>query len=192
MKINFNLIRFLLLSILVGSCGKTDYVPKPEAYFRIDLPEKEYVVLKGDYPYVFEYPKYAHIVHYEKNAEHPYWMNIVFPDYKAKIHISFDERKSGVNELLEEARRLAYKHTVKADAIGEKTFYDYENRVYGILYDIKGDAASSAQFFLTDSTSRFFRGALYFNAQPNKDSIKPVLNFFKEDIIHLIETLKWQ
>ncbi|GAH55852.1 unnamed protein product, partial [marine sediment metagenome] len=92
--------------------------------------------------------------------------------------------------LLEDSHTLAYKHTIKAQAIQEKLFVDETRKVYGIMYEIKGDAASSVQFFLTDSTSHYLRGALYFSLQPNADSLAPVIRFFKEDIVHLIPAFK--
>jgi len=90
------------------------------------------------------------------------------------------------------ARALAYKHTLKADAITEKVFIKPEQNVYGTVYEISGNAASSLQFFLTDSTNHYLRGALYFNAEPNKDSLAPLIDFVREDIIVLIESFEWK
>ena len=67
-----------------------------------------------------------------------------------------------------------------------------ENRVYGILYDLKGNTATAVQFYVTDSVNHYLRGSLYFSAEPNADSLAPVISFFRDDIIHLIETLKWK
>ena len=83
-------------------------------------------------------------------------------------------------------------HITKADAINEQPFINHENKVFGILYDLKGNTASAVQFYVTDSTRHFLRGSLYFSAEPNADSLAPVIDFFREDIIHLIETLKWK
>ena len=94
--------------------------------------------------------------------------------------------------LTEDAHRLAYKHSVKADAIEEKLWNNPDKEVYGIIYNIKGNAASSVQFFLTDSIRHYLRGSLYFYSQPDKDSLAPVIDFFREDIIHLVETLEWK
>ena len=179
-----------LVFMFLVSCNN-DYYPKPTGYFRIDLPEKQYQTIADSFPYSFEYPIYGEIQSYSGLEKKDEWINIVFSDYKAKIYISYEQSEQNINGLFEDARTLVYKHTIKADAISEKTFINNEKKVYGILYDIKGDAASSVQFFLTDSTSKFFRGALYFNTEPNKDSLKPVIEFFREDIIHLIESFHW-
>ena len=65
-------------------------------------------------------------------------------------------------------------------------------KVYGLVFDIAGNTASSVQFYLTDSTKHFMRGALYFNERTNVDSVSPVLTYLKKDILHMIETLKWE
>ena len=93
---------------------------------------------------------------------------------------------------MEDSRKLAYKHSIKADAIGERFFQNDEHHVYGILYEIKGNAASPLQFAITDSTRHFLRGALYFNSIPNKDSLAPVIDFIKEDMMQLMETVSWK
>lgn len=93
---------------------------------------------------------------------------------------------------MEDSREFVYKHTVKADAIKETFYEDYDKHVYGILYDIKGDAASSVQFFITDSTKHFIRGALYFEVRPNKDSLNPVIDFIRQDVVHMFESIKWE
>jgi gliding motility-associated lipoprotein GldD len=94
--------------------------------------------------------------------------------------------------MMEDARSLAYKHTVKADAIDERIFSNSEKKVYGVLYDIRGNSASSIQFFLTDSTKHYIRGALYFRVEPNKDSLAPAVDFFTKDVIEFIESFEWK
>jgi gliding motility-associated lipoprotein GldD len=94
--------------------------------------------------------------------------------------------------LIEDSRRLVFKHTVKADGISESRIDHPDAKVHGLYYDIEGNAASSVQFFVTDSTEHFLRGALYFYASPQIDSIKPVLDFVKKDIAVMLETFKWR
>ena len=96
-----------------------------------------------------------------------------------------------LSEFIEESRRLAYKHTIKADAINERLFMNPAKDVYGIVYKIEGNAASPMQFFLTDSTLNFLRGAFYIHEVPNIDSLMPVINFIEPDVIHMIETTTW-
>lgn len=179
----------LLLSLL---CCKRQYTPKPAGYLRIDFPEKAYQIYNSSCPFTFEYPLYGKIIADTSRIAEPCWINIEFPGFGGKIHISYKSVRNNVNVYIEDSRTLAYKHTVKADAISETLYTNDEKKVYGLLYQIKGDAASSVQFYLTDSTRHFLRGSLYFNVQPNADSLAPVIGFFMEDIMHLVETLEWK
>lgn len=101
-------------------------------------------------------------------------------------------KDTNLGAYLEECRKFVVEHEVKASAINERTVENSKDRIYGMIFDIEGNAASNMQFYLTDSTRNFVRGALYFYAVPNKDSLEPVLNFVKEDINHLIETFRWK
>lgn len=177
--------------ILLTACGKPG-VPKPAGYFRIDLPEKDYVRYYAPCSYSIEYPVYGVINLRPAVARDTCWMDIEFPSFRAKIHLTYFNISNNLPELTESARELAYKHTIKADAIEEKVWSDDSSDVYGILYDLKGNTASAVQFYMTDSTRHYLRGSLYFMAEPNEDSLKPVINFLREDIIHLIETLNWK
>ncbi|PKP10372.1 MAG: gliding motility lipoprotein GldD [Bacteroidetes bacterium HGW-Bacteroidetes-4] len=181
------LISLFLLSV---SCN-SDYTPKPRGYFRIDLPEREYKQTPEKLPYAFEYPVYSVLVNYRQTQPELYWINLVFPKFNATLHLSYKTIDNNLEEYLNDSRNFVYKHTVKADAISETPYLNAEKKVYGILYDIKGDAASNTQFFLTDSTHNFIRGALYFEVYPNKDSLAPVLDFINKDLVHLIETFEW-
>jgi gliding motility-associated lipoprotein GldD len=188
-----NLIRItVIIALFSFICCKRHYTPKPAGYLRIDFPEKEYQVYDSICPFTFEYPLYGKITTDTSWIAEPCWINIEFPNFGGKIHISYKTVNKNLNTYTEDSRTLAYKHTVKADAISETLYTDEVRRVFGLLYEIKGDAASNVQFYLTDSTRHFLRGSLYFNVQPNADSLAPVIDFLKEDIIHLVETLKWK
>jgi len=184
------LISLFLTVILIDGCNQSP-VPKPRGYFRIDFPDKVYTRYDSVCPFIFEYPTYGIITEDEYSKE-PCWINIEFKEYKGTIHLSYKEVSGNLDLLIEDAHKLAYKHTVKADAIEENLLENRQKSVYGILYNIRGNAASSIQFFVTDSVSNYLRGALYFSAQPQKDSLAPVIEFFREDVIHLIETLEWK
>lgn len=184
------IIVLFTFSILVCSCNK-DYTPKPRGYFRIDLPEKEYKKSTNLLPYRFEQPEYSYLLKNRQAVSEKYWANMVFPKFKATVHFSHKLINNNLNEYLTDARNFVYKHTIKADAILETPYINAKKNVYGMHYEIKGDAASNIQFYLTDSTKNFVRGALYFNVAPNKDSLAPVLKFINQDIVHLIETFEW-
>jgi gliding motility-associated lipoprotein GldD len=186
----------ILLIFMVG-CRHTS-APKPKGYFRIDFPKKEYKIFNGDIPGTghlpvsFEFPAYGTIMTTNEKFVDPGWFNIDFPGHKARIYFTYRNIKNDLDTLMDESYKMDVKnHITKADAINENMINNPENKVYGIMYDLKGSTATAVQFFATDSTKHFFRGSLYFDAEPNPDSLAPSIDFFREDIMHLIETLKW-
>lgn len=180
--------------LLVLSACNNDYTPKPRGFYRIDLPEKGYRQYDAGCPYSFEYPVYGRIVPDSSLQAKPCWIDVAFPDFNGRIHLSYHPVTSEAvfNELIEDSRKLAFKHTVKATAIDEAVISYPEKQVYGIYYTIAGNTASSVQFFLTDSTRHYLRGALYFHEQPRQDSIQPVLDFIKKDIDVMIRSFSWK
>ncbi len=193
-----SLLIFLLISCILFSCRNVA-VPKPKGHFRIDLPVKQYVLFENQtvsdikMPISFEYPVYSRLSFQQDNGNKTGWFNIEFPAYKAKIYLTYKDIKNDFADLMEQTYKMNVKnHITKADAINEQAFNNQENKVYGILYDLKGNTASAVQFYVTDSVKHYLRGSLYFSAEPNADSLAPVIEFFREDIIHLIETLKWE
>ena len=178
---------FILLFLIIFFGCKKDILPKPKAYLSLTYPEKTYEDLKLNRPYSFKVSKMATIIN-EKNN----WLSIKYPKLKASIDITYRPLKNNIRELLTEAEKLVFKHTAKADRIIPQDFINKEKRVFGSIYEITGNAASQIQFHVTDSTNNFIKGSLYFYAKPNYDSILPAVNYIKEDILHLIETLKWQ
>ena len=186
---SLNLILISSLFLLV-SC-QDSYVPKPTGYFRINLDEKVYETYNANCGYSFETPAYSTIErNYSKNID-SCWLNIAYPEYQAKLHITYLPVENQLNSYLEDSYQLAYKHESKASGIQTTRLDRPEQHLGGLLYDIHGDVASSLQFFATDSTRHFLRGSLYFNHSPNEDSIAPVLSFIREDVVHLINTLNW-
>jgi gliding motility-associated lipoprotein GldD len=187
MKIKYLII--YIVAILLISCKET--TPKPYGYFRIALPQNSYRVFDNNYPYTFDVSTYSQDSVVKQQGEN-YWVNIYYPKLKGCIYCSYKPVHGNFREIAEDCRKFVYKHTVKAEAITERPYGNPSQKVYGILYEIKGDAASPIQFILTDSIHHVLRGALYFDAVPNKDSIAPVLNFVRRDIIHMIETTSWK
>ena len=174
------------------SC-ESDYSPKPRGYFRIDLPEKEYRLFDTAFPYSFEYPVYANIVPDARNGVEPYWINIDFPRFNGRVYLSYKVINDNLIEYLEDSRTFVMKLIPKASSIQDSLILRRADKVFGLIYEIDGiNAASPIQFFVTDSTSHFLRGALYFNHAPNNDSMAPVIDFIRKDIHHLVETLEWK
>ena len=181
-----------LLFMLTTSCQQ-NHVPKPASYFRIDFPEKEYKMYDGDCPFVFEYPVYGALTPDVGRLSVPCWYNIKFPRYKGTIHLTYLEIDNNFDAFIEDNWTIIYRRiSLRADAISPRSYINEDINVYGMLFDIYGDAASSVQFFVTDSVKHFVRGSLYFNVRPNADSLAPAVAFFREDIVRLMETIEWK
>jgi len=185
----------VFIALFFTACnGNHDYSPKPRGYYRIVFPKKEYQEYDAGCPFTFMYPKYA-VIEPDKSADaKPCWLNMQFPQFNGTLHLSYQPitSKKEYDELIEDSRTFAFKHTVKATSIDQGLIRIPERNLYGIYYTIDGNAASSAQFFLTDSVHNYIRGALYFNTEPRLDSIQPVLDFVKKDVNMMIKTFKWK
>ena len=183
---------FIFFSIFfLWSCGEVS-IPKPYGYFRVDLPRHSYRTIDTlGLPYCFDLPKNVHLINRKTSGEE-FWIDLYYPTLNASIYCSYKRVDNNLTNLLEDSRKIVYKHSVRADGIGEKVFDNNEHNVHGILYDLKGNTASSVQFLLTDSTKHFFRGALYFNNVPNKDSIAPMSDYIREDVIRIMESFEWK
>jgi gliding motility-associated lipoprotein GldD len=183
-------ILFVFLMIIASNSCKEAYTPKPKGFIRIDYPEKKYISYQCSQGYKFEYPVYAKVTG-DSNLKHPDWLNIIFPQFDGRIYLSYIKLNSNPGAHIDESRDFAYKHSIKAESINESLINIPEKNIYGIFYDIKGNTASSVQFFVTDSINNFLRGSLYFNTQPNQDSLAPVIQFIRMDIDHFIKSLEW-
>jgi len=185
------LFGFILIAIVFIAC-ENNPVPKPTGYFRIDLPEKNYRQVDTiPFPFSFKLPQYA-FVNLRRTKKDKNFLNIDFTRFGARVHLSYIPVKDNLPKLLEDSRTLVYKHVVKAQDIKENLVMNQQERVFGTYYQIEGNAASGSQFYLTDSVNHFLRGALYFNVEPNYDSIAPVQAFIKEDLEELIEGFRWK
>jgi gliding motility-associated lipoprotein GldD len=187
---------FALSCTLLFSCN-SDYTPKPRGYFKIEFPKKEYRVFnQPGYPYSFEFPGYANIVKdssfFGEATENPWWINIDFPKFNGRVYVSYKEiGKNKFDKLINDAFTMTNKHNTKAYSIDD-SLITTPNNVHGVFFRVGGNVATANQFFLTDSTKHFLRGALYFDATPNEDSLGIVNRFLIEDVKHLINTFKWK
>lgn len=182
---------------LLLACNE-QVTPRPRGYFKVDLPEKSYKLFdEPGYPYSFEYPSYGTVVKdstfFDEQPENPWWINVDFPGFQAKIYISYKpvEGTDQLKLLVEDAFEMTSKHSVKASSIDEIPVQGGPG-VQGFVFDVGGNAATGKQFFVTDSVRHFLRGALYFDATPNYDSIQPVEQFLYKDMQHMIQTLRWR
>jgi gliding motility-associated lipoprotein GldD len=208
-------IFYFFFVLFIISCN-SNYTSKKEGFYKIDFPKKQYNTFNDPgYPYRFEYPVYARIAkdssYFNGGTKNPYWINIEFPTFNATIFISYKKiggnsvykiknpngsyRDSvGVNDfhkMVDDAYNLTYKNDVKAYSIEDSVIHT-PNNITGIFFRVFGNVATAKQFFLTDTTYNFLRGALYFDVTPNEDSLRPVNDFLQQDMKHLINTLQWK
>ncbi len=180
----------ILFFLLLEACS--NYSPKPPGYFRIDIPTANYHLYNAFENFEFELSDQAQITNVPQK-ETGELFNIIYPQLNAEIYCSYIPiEKNNLMQLAEASREFVYIHLTKADDIQAKAFENQEQKLYGLVYNIKGNVASPTQFVLTDSISSFFRGALYFNNTPNQDSIAPVLEYINKDIQVLIESFRWK
>lgn len=207
-------ILILACLIFTTSCN-SPYTSKRNGYYKINFPERKYVKFENEkFPYSFEYPVYATIEkaadYFDSSHDNPYSINIDFPTFHGKIYISYktvggksDYKIKGANgykdsagintfdNMKADAFKLTYKNDVKAYSIEDSVMHTPAG-LTGIFFRLSGSVATAKQFFMSDTTRHFLRGALYFDATPNEDSLKPVNDFLEEDMKHLINTLQWK
>lgn len=190
----FSVLILAMMMLFMASCGdENQYQPKPKGYFRIDLPEKDYVRIDTLQRYAFEVPGYAVLTLDPFSPQEKNWVNVEIPRFKASIHLTHKDVKGNLGEYLEDIHTMVTKHLQKASGMNDSLVINPERKVYGMVIEMDGKGvATPLQFYLTDSTANFVRGALYFNFVPNNDSMQPVIDYLKQDINRMINTFEWK
>ena len=188
MRMNKN-IWLVLMALIAFSCesDEVDFYPKPTGYLRLDFPDRIYSEYTGNCPYSFEMPEYFEILDTTANCN----KDINISRFNASLFLTYIPIDTNLTMNIEYSRKLVYDHSIKADEIKEAMIQNDKSTAFGMKYKIVGNAASPYQFYMTDSSNHFLRGALYFNAKPNYDSLKPTLDYVLEDIDHMLKTIKW-
>jgi gliding motility-associated lipoprotein GldD len=185
----------LLLTLLLSSCSSApDFTPKPKGYNRIDLPPHRYRTLVSDHPYSFQYSTHAKVLRDSSYLAQPHWLNVYYPDLHANVQVTYmDVQRSRklYNKMMEDARKLTGKHQIKATAIDERIVVT-PNGMRASVFELQGEVPSQFQFYTTDSTKHFFRGALYFRTATDNDSLAPVIEYVKRDMVEMLNTLKYK
>tara|TARA_R100000152_G_C6711453_1_gene138999 strand:- start:15 stop:596 length:582 start_codon:yes stop_codon:yes gene_type:complete len=191
-----NLFKSIILSIVVSilflAC-EADYYPKPNGFNRIDLPEHGYKALPDSFPYSFEYSVHAKILPDSSYNRERYWFALFYPEFIAEVHITYKSLNNNRDSLranIDDAYKLTTKHQIKASSIQETILMTPTGKKVSVA-ELKGDVPSQFQFYTTDSTEHFLRGALYFRTATENDSLAPVIEYVKKDIIHSLNTLEW-
>jgi gliding motility-associated lipoprotein GldD len=190
-------MRPIILLFILGfciSCG-SDPMPKPKAFLRLDYPKPEYKLITADLPFVFERNNLSNGIDKIKSSQDKtsIGLEIPYPTLKGTLYLTYKKiNKNNLHTYLADAQNITQTHAIRADGITEQPFLDFEDRVFGSLFEVVGNAASQSQFYVTDSINHFLTGALYFYAKPNYDSILPAANYLKKDMQRIMETLKWK
>jgi gliding motility-associated lipoprotein GldD len=184
-KITVLIVFFTFFLCIVGC--KNDVLPKPSSYLRLDYPEAEYIGFKGNCSFEFDVNSKA-IVTEDKGCGY----SITYPKMKATIYLTYKPVNNDINKLLRDAQKLTYEHVIKADDILEQPYVNRDKKVFGMFYQVDGNAATNSQFYATDSIKHFVTGSVYFYSKPNFDSIMPAASYIKNDMQRLMETLKWK
>lgn len=181
----------LAILLLCGSC--TEYTPKPRGYFRIEPPQARYQLLPLDsLPYSFNVSQLVTVELPEVGSPEG-WINLSYPSLGVKIYCSYlPVTRTTLPAVENESRSLVSRQAKQAREVKEQVYSNPEEQVYGSLFLLDGESASPVQFMLTDSVSNFFRGALYYDCVPNSDSLAPVTDYLRKDIIELIQSFTWK
>ncbi len=180
------LFTFLGCTLLFFGCVEENVLPKPKAMLRLEYQRPVADSIQTDY-FIFEVNKAARVD--KKNSRS---IVVEYPEMKAAIFLSYRGVNNDLNKLMRDAHKLSGEHAAKADGIQQRVFENAENKVYGAFYEVSGDAASQAQFFVTDSLNHFVTGALYFKTKPNYDSIYPAAKYLQNDMGRIMESLRWK
>lgn len=183
-------VLYVIIVLLVAWGCQENYKPKPQGFLALNFPEPKYKPIQKDCPYTFEVNKNAIIKPSKSNEDCTF--DILYPNSKGVIYITYDKVEDNLDKLLADAQQLPLKHTIKADEISGDEYVNSARDTYGMLYTVTGDAASQAQFYITDSTKNFMTGSIYFRRTPNYDSIFPAAEYLKDDMKKLMETLEWK
>lgn len=186
MTIDLKCIVIALFATVLFSC-KDDVLPKPAGQLRLDYPVADYVMFSDNCPFTFEVNEEVDVKE-NKNCG----FTIDYPKMKATIYLTYKPVSGNIDKLLRDAQKLTFEHVIKADAIQEQPFINPDSKVYGMFYRVNGNAATNAQFYVTDSLKHFVTGSVYFYAKPNFDSIMPATSYVRDDMQHLMESMKWK
>lgn len=183
---SFVYIGFLILSFIFFGC-KEDVLPKPSAQLRLDYEMANYMQFDSQCDFIFD-----HNTETKVNVKDNCDVTIQYPKMKATVYLTYRKVDNNIDELLKDAQKLTYEHVIKADDIVETPFINTKDKVYGMFYQVGGNAATNTQFYLTDSIQHFVTGSVYFYAKPNFDSIMPAASYIKDDMQTLMETMRWK
>ncbi|TAG54645.1 MAG: gliding motility lipoprotein GldD [Cytophagales bacterium] len=199
LKLLLKYLFVFLMTFIFLACEKT-FVPKPKGYHRIDLPPHSYQDLENKHPYFFKFSRYAKTSNHKSKSTEEHWIDVTYPEHRAVIQLTYKnlkgkkldlKNKNFLNELVNDSYKLTSKHNIKAYAIDETIIRTPTGKA-ATIFELEGDVPSQFQFYITDTTNHFLRGALYFRTSTKNDSLAPIINYIKIDIVQMLNTLEWK
>jgi gliding motility-associated lipoprotein GldD len=186
--------RFFPLAFLVLLClaCESNWLPKPPGYNRIELPRHEYQRLEQGYPYQLDFSTHSRVEADSFNLGEKEWINLNYKEFGAKVHLTYKkiDQSTDFKTLSNDAFNLTAKHQIKAYGIEEAILLT-PNGYVAVVAELSGEVPTQFQFFVTDSTSNFLRGAVYFNSALKNDSLAPIIEYIKLDMAHLINSVNF-
>jgi gliding motility-associated lipoprotein GldD len=190
------LLGFLLTLFSCGSASQEENtaMPRPKGFPAMDIPPHQYQNLEKGHPFSFELSRFAEVKKDTFALAEPHWMYIYYPRWDAFIQLTYksvEGDRKRLDKMIRDSYVLASKHQMKANRIEDAILTTRDGRKATVI-ELEGEVATPFQFFATDSTTHFLRGAVYLNTATKNDSLAPVIRYLKEDAIHLIQTLRWK
>jgi gliding motility-associated lipoprotein GldD len=181
----------LLVVVMLAACSHPkDPFPRPKGWPRIDLPAHTYQKFEnGICPFTFEYPQIGVV---EQQKSDSCWMDLYFAPFECRWHVTYrDVNGSGktIMDHYEEYRKLVFKHIQKVSQIKENPVVGPNGS--GTLFELFGTVGVPAQILYTDST-HLVLASFYFDTAVRNDSLAPVIDFMKEDLVHMAESIVWK
>jgi gliding motility-associated lipoprotein GldD len=196
---------FLIAGLLLALSCKEEkvYIPKPRVYPKVEYPVRKNTTLRNDVcSFSFQYPDYMSFeqdtVFLNRDAPHSCWFNLKFPSLNGALHFTYtdltkcDTLSVALHKVYNDAYQMAQEHVPKANALEDFVISNPEKKVYGVLFNIEGHVASPFQIVMTDSVNHAVRAALYFNSRPEADSMAPVIEFVKTDVMNILNSFEWK
>ena len=151
------------------SCDSS-IAPKQSAFFAPEFGASSYNSFTTQCNYSFSKNKIARI-EYIDNCN----FNIVYDNLNAKIFFSSININNNFPDIIKVFDDRIIENSANITEVKVSEYTDDQILVYSRMFNYVGNAPSNLHFYLTDSTSNFLAGSLFFNTEPNYDSLLPIL-----------------
>jgi gliding motility-associated lipoprotein GldD len=189
------LVSFISVLALLSSCGDDELtIPKPPTFLRSELPDHEYTTFKDHAHFSCDFSKnylvkpvlFGNVV-----TDH---LEVNLGPLNGTLYVNYFPlpNRDTLVRYINLSNDKVDEHQMKADRIIDKQLIDKNKKVYGTFFEFQGNVATNFQFYLTDSVNHFVRGEVLMNCRPNYDSLRPSLDYLKQDLLKLFESFEWK